>query len=98
MWLTIGILGAGALLVASLMEIIKHGVFGDNAKTGVMVALGILLSVILTPVLFYGFDLMGEPLAMIFYAISMYVVQKQVDMKAIRPVIKGFLQKKIDTL
>jgi len=89
---------AGAMLVASIMELIKHKVFNDEAETVKMVIVGLILSAFITVVLYYSFGLVGEPLAMVFYGLSVYVVQKQLDMQAIRPIIKKIALKKLEEL
>jgi len=98
MWATIGWVIAGSLLVASLMELIKHkGFENDNVKWK-LTLLGLVLSGGVGSILYFGFALLGAPLAIVFYTLGIYVIQKQLDMKAIRPIIKNLILKKANKL
>lgn len=98
MWNTIAWIAIGSAVVASLMELIKFKVMNNKATRTKMTLLGIVFSLVLTPILYYGFGLMGTPVAMLFYVIGIFIIQKQLDMKAIRPIIKNIIQKKMEKL
>ena len=98
MWTTVALLAVASTIVASLMEIIKYKVYDNEAETKKMVLLGLLFSVLITPVIYFGFDMMGKPIAMILYMIGIYIIQKQLNMKAIRPIIKSVIQKKLESM
>ncbi len=98
MWTTVALIAVASMIVASLMEIIKYKVYDNEAKQKKMVLLGLLFSVLITPVIYFGFDMMGKPIAMILYMIGIYIIQKQLNMKAIRPIIKSVIQKKLESL
>jgi hypothetical protein len=98
MWNTIAWLGVGSAVVASLMELIKFKVYNNKATKVKMTLLGLLFSGALSPVLYFGFTLLGTPVAMVLYWIIMFIVQKYLDMKAIRPIIKNIIQKKMEKL
>lgn len=98
MWTTVALIAVASIIVASLMEIIKYKVYDNEAEAKKMVLLGLLLSVLITPVIYFGFDMMGKPIAMILYMIGIYIIQKQLNMKAIRPVIKSVIRKKLESL
>lgn len=98
MWNTIAWIGVGSAVVASLMELIKFKVMDDQATTKKMTVLGCTFSIVLTPILYYGFGLLGTPVAMLFYAIGIFIIQKQLDMKAIRPIIKNIIQRKMEKI
>lgn len=88
----------GSILVAGLMELIKQKVYKDEAKKIHMIPFAIVLSSLVTVVMYYGFSFQGKPITMIFYALIVYIVQKQVDMKAIRPLIKKKIEEKVKEL
>ena len=98
MWNTIAWVAIGSAVVASLMELIKFKIMDDKATRTKMTILGCVFSIILTPILYYGFGLMGTPIAMLFYAIGIFIIQKQLDMKAIRPIIKSIIQRKMEKI
>lgn len=98
MWTTVALLAVASMIVASLMEIIKYKVYDNEAETKKMVLLGLLFSVLITPVIYFGFDMLGKPIAMILYMIGIYIIQKQLNMKAIRPIIKSVIRKKLESL
>lgn len=87
-----------SILVAGLAEGVKHTLFKDEAKRWVMYLITMTLSVVLSTIGYYGFSLLGEPLAIIIYSLIVWIVQKQVDMKIIRPKIKEFIEKKVNEL
>jgi hypothetical protein len=98
MWNTIAWIAVGSGVVASLMELIKFKVYNNKATKVKMTLLGLLFSGALSPVLYFGFTLLGTPVAMVLYWIIMFIVQKYLDMKAIRPIIKNIIQKKMEKL
>jgi len=98
MWNTIAWLGVGSAVVASLMELIKFKVYDDKATKVKMTLLGLLFSGVLSPVLYFGFTLLGTPVAMVLYWLVIFIVQKYLDMKAIRPIVKSIIQKKMEKL
>ena len=98
MWNTITWLGVGSAVVASLMELIKFKVYDDKATKVKMTLLGLLFSGILSPILYFGFTLLGTPVAMVLYWLVIFIVQKYLDMKAIRPIVKSIIQKKMEKL
>ncbi len=98
MWNTIAWLGVGSAVVASLMELIKFKVYDDKATKVKMTLLGLLFSGVLSPVLYFGFTLLGTPVAMVLYWVVIFIVQKYLDMKAIRPIVKSIIQKKMEKL
>lgn len=98
MWNTITWLGVGSAVVASLMELIKFKVYDDKATKVKMTLLGLLFSGVLSPVLYFGFTLLGTPVAMVLYWLVIFIVQKYLDMKAIRPIVKSIIQKKMEKL
>ena len=98
MWNTITWLGVGSAVVASLMELIKFKVYDNKATKVKMTLLGLLFSGVLSPVLYFGFTLLGTPVAMVLYWVVIFIVQKYLDMKAIRPIIKSIIQKKLEKL
>lgn len=98
MWITVALIAVASMVVASLMEIIKYKVYDNEAEAKKMVLLGLLFSVLITPVIYFGFDMMGKPIAMILYMIGIYIIQKQLNMKAIRPIIKSVIRKKLESL
>lgn len=98
MWNTIAWITGASILVAGIMEIIKHLVYKDKATTGKMTMLGIMFSIILSPIMYYGFSLMGTAVAMVFYAGVIFIVQKELDMKAIRPLVKKIAMSRLEKL
>lgn len=98
MWNTITWLGVGSAVVASLMELIKFKVYNNKATKVKMTLLGLLFSGVLSPVLYFGFTLLGTPVAMVLYWVVIFIVQKYLDMKAIRPVVKSIIRKKLEKL
>ena len=98
MWNTITWLGVGSAVVASLMELIKFKVYDNKATKVKMTLLGLLFSGVLSPVLYFGFTLLGTPVAMVLYWVVIFIVQKYLDMKAIRPITKSIIQKKLEKL
>ena len=98
MWNTVAWLAVGSAVVASLMELIKFKVYNNKATRVKMTLLGLLFSGALSPVLYFGFTLLGTPVAMVLYWIIMFIAQKYLDMKAIRPIIKSIIQKKMAKL
>lgn len=98
MWNTIAWLGVGSAVVASLMELIKFKVYDNKATKVKMTLLGLLFSGVLSPILYFGFTLLGTPVAMVLYWVVIFIVQKYLDMKAIRPIIKSIIQKKMEKL
>jgi hypothetical protein len=98
MWNTIAWIAVGSGVVASLMELIKFKIYNNKATKVKMTLLGLLFSGALSPVLYFGFTLLGTPVAMVLYWIIMFIVQKYLDMKAIRPIIKNIIQKKMEKL
>ena len=98
MWNTIAWLGVGSAVVASLMELIKFKVYDNKATKVKMTLLGLLFSGVLSPVLYFGFTLLGTPVAMVLYWVVIFIVQKYLDMKAIRPIVKSIIQKKLEKL
>jgi len=95
MWNTILWVAIGSTAIASAMEFLKHTLYKDNATTKQMTIWAGSCSVALAPILYYGFELIGKPMAMIFYAIALFLVQKELDMKAIRPIVKKLMEKKM---
>ena len=59
MWNTIAWVAVASLIIASAMEFLKHTVYNDRATFKQMTLLGILFSIILTPLIYYGFGLLG---------------------------------------
>ena len=98
MWNTIAWLGVGSAVVASLMELIKFKVYDNKATKVKMTLLGLMFSGVLSPVLYFGFTLLGTPVAMVLYWVVIFIVQKYLDMKAIRPIVKSIIQKKMEKL
>lgn len=98
MWNTIAWVAIGSAAVASLMELIKFKVMDDQATTKKMTILGCVFSVVLSPILYYGFELLGTPVSIVFYALGIFIIQKQLDMKAIRPIVKSIIQRKMEKL
>ena len=88
----------GSVLVAGLMELIKQKAYKDKATRTHMVLLGFVFSILVTVVMYYGFEFTGKPISMIFYTLIVYIVQKQVDMKTIRPLIKKKIEDKLKDL
>lgn len=98
MWNTIAWVAIGSAVVASLMELIKFKAMDDKATTKKMTILGCVFSIALAPILYYGFGLLGTPVSIVFYALGIFIIQKQLDMKAIRPIIKNIIQRKMEKL
>lgn len=98
MWNTIAWIAVGSGVVASLMELIKFKVYNNKATKVKMTLLGLLFSGALSPVLYFGFALLGTPVAMVLYWLIIFIVQKYLDMKAIRPIVKSIIQKKMEKL
>ncbi len=63
---TIIYLIVGSILVAGLMELIKQKGYKDKAKKIHMIPFAMLLSILVTVVMYYGFKFEGEPISMIF--------------------------------
>ena len=93
MWVLVG-----SATVASIMELIKWKALENKATRTKMVVLGLALSSVIGAILYYGFTLMGTPVAISLYIIGIYIIQKQMDMKIIRPKIKAIIERKMDKL
>jgi|GEM_PF-5676355 len=98
MWNTIAWLAVGSAVVASLMEFIKFKAYDNKATKVKMTLLGLLFSGVLAPVLYFGFELIGTPYAIIVYGLILFITQKYLDMKAVRPIIKRIIQKKLENI
>ena len=85
----------GSVIVAGLMELVKQKAYKDNATRTHMIPFAFILSALVTVVMYYGFAFTGTPVAMVFYTLVVYIIQKQVDMKAIRPLIKTKIEDKL---
>lgn len=98
---TVAIL-AGSLVIAALMEGIKYKVYNNEAEKKKMRRIGWGLSIALTPVLYYGFEMLGKPVAMILYCAIVFLVQKEINMEFVRPklkvLIEKFIERKIERL
>lgn len=88
----------GSVIVAGLMELIKQKGYKDEAKRSHMIPFAFVLSTLVTVIMYYGFEFTGTPVAMIFYTLVVYITQKQVDMKAIRPIIKRKITEHVEDL
>ena len=98
-WLgTLGVFTGIAVLVAAVMEPLKLKCFKDNAKQGQMRILAGTLSLGCTVLGYVAFGVQGNLYAIPLYALGVYVVQKQLDMKLIRPKIKELALKKLDKI
>lgn len=95
---TIIVLLVISILVAGLAESSKHLFFKNEAKKWQMYPITMVLSAGLSAIGYYGFNLMGEPIAIVIYALIVWIVQKEVNMKIIRPKIKSFIEKSVDKL
>lgn len=95
---TIKFIVLGVIVLASIMEFIKYNFYKNEItkKQATLWALG--LSAGLTPVLYYGFTLIGTPISMIIYFLILFVFQKEVNMEAVRPLIKKIIDKKLNEI
>lgn len=98
MWNTIAWVGVASGLVASIMEVIKYKAYKDRATFKNMTILGILFSIIVSPLLYFGFGLLGTVYSIPIYSFIIFFIQKELNMKLIRPKIKSIIQKKLDKL
>ena len=85
-------------MVASLMELIKFKVYDNKATKVKMTLLGLLFSGVLSPVLYFGFTLLAHQWQWCCIGIVIFIVQKYLDMKAIRPIVKSIVQKKLEKI
>jgi len=95
---TIGVLIAVAIVTAGLCEFLKFPLFKNKAKMWQMTLLGLSLSSILCTVSYYAFTMLGKPLVIVLYSLIVFLAQREVDMKIIRPKIKAFIERKVDKL
>lgn len=86
----------GSIVIAAIMETIKYKAYDNEAEKRKMRNIGWLLSIAVTPILYFGFELVGKPITMILYAVIIFLLQKEVDMELIRPKIKEIIERKID--
>lgn len=98
MWTTVFALIAGSVVVAGIVETVKHAKYKDEITEKQALSWAIPLSVLTTPVLYYGFDMLGKPIAMILYAAIVFISQKSIDMKVVRPAIKKIIERKLEKL
>lgn len=98
MWNTFFWLIIASVVVASFTEVFKVKTLKDQTTKKQGIILGIFLSILLTPVVYFGFNLQGEYITMLLYFAIIYIIQKQLDMKAIRPIIKKIVQKKLNNI
>jgi methenyltetrahydromethanopterin cyclohydrolase len=93
---------AGSFVIAALMEGIKYKVYDNEAEKKKMRRIAWGLSIALTPVLYYGFEMLGKPVAMILYCAIIFLVQKEINMELVRPrlkvIIEKFIERKIERL
>jgi len=84
------------------MEGIKYKVYDNEAEKKKMRRIAWGLSIALTPVLYYGFEMLGKPVAMILYCAIIFLVQKEINMELVRPrlkvIIEKFIERKIERL
>jgi len=98
---TVAIL-AGSFVIAALMEGIKYKVYDNEAEKKKMRRIAWGLSLIVTPVLYYGFEMLGKPVSMVLYCAIIFLVQKEINMELVRPrlkvIIEKFIERKIERL
>ncbi len=99
MWmLTLGVNVGIAVMICAIMETIKFKLLDNKAKATQMFFIGMVLSLAFCGVGYFAFGLAGKPIAIILYAIGVYVLQKELDMRLVRPKVRSFLEKKLEKL
>lgn len=99
MWATtiVGIL-VGSFIIARFLEWVKVKKFKNEATRKKMIPLALVISIALTPILYYGLGFVGKPIIMVVYAVIIYLLQKEIDMEVIRPILKKRIEKKVENL
>ncbi len=87
-----------AFVVASIMEIVKYQKYNNEITKKQANIWAIIFTLIIAPVIYFGFTLPGTPVAMLFYALVIYPVQEKMDMDFVRPLFKKVIERKINTL
>lgn len=98
MWNTIGCVIVASVAIAAIMEAIKYNLYDNKATQKQMTWWAVLFSAIFTPVIYYGFSLLGKPITMLLYAVIIFFMQKEIDMKSVRPMVKKIIIRKLDKI
>ena len=98
MWNTVGWVLIASAVVASIMEIIKGKKYKDKATFKQMTVWGVILSIMVSAITYFAFDLLGHTISIALYSILIFFIQKEMDMNYIRPKIKAYLEKKAEKL
>lgn len=94
-WLKIiQVLGPVVLVIAIFIEVYKKRIRMEKFEPHEVWVLAAFLSVLLTVVGYFAFELPGKAVAIAYYSILVYAVQFVVNMKVIKAITKEYAKNK----
>jgi hypothetical protein len=94
-WQLIGsVLGPIVILIACVMELFKKRIRKSKSLKIENQLVAAFFSVGLTIIGYLAFDLPGNPIAIAYYSIGVYILQCYVDMRIVKTIVRIWMKRK----
>jgi hypothetical protein len=88
------VLGPVVVLIAAMMELYKKKIRKDKSTVWEIRIVAGVVSYGLSWICYISFNLPGQPLAVLYYGLGVFIAQCYVDMRIIKLIVRAWLKRK----
>jgi len=94
-WKLVGkVLGPVVVIIACIMELYKKRFRKDKTSKIENQLIAAILSIGMSIISYLAFGLPGNPVAILYYSIGVYIVQCYVDMRIVKTIVRMWMKRK----